>query len=396
MIFKNIENISLEDIKTLYNSLDRELKTVEFKRHLQLLTKENKKEFLADVSSFANSSGGDIIYGIDEQNGVVGFDVENIDKLILQIEQIIRSGIAPRVLYRIKEVKTEDGKWIVIIRIERSFFGPHQVIIFGWEKFWSRGESGKFKLDVYQLKDAFNYSEGIKQRINDFIIDRISRIYSDETPVRLSNKPKMIFHAIPIQNFANNDNLNIHSLTRKFSAISTIGKSDASFRKIINFDGIISYDLPDSAYHESYMQLFRNGSIESVDVSILGNGDLGNGEKIIPITLLEDTLLDTTQYLFNLLGVIEAKAPFLLFFNLINIRGYQFPRAFNSLYQTHLPSKPIRENELRFTEMMINNLGSPVKIFKDWFDNLWQAFGYEKSLNYISDNEWRANGKTRK
>ena len=31
---------------------------------------QEKEEFLADVSSFANTMGGDLIYGIEEENGI--------------------------------------------------------------------------------------------------------------------------------------------------------------------------------------------------------------------------------------------------------------------------------------------------------------------------------------
>jgi hypothetical protein len=43
--------------------------TIEFKTALDLKTTGQKKEFLADVSSFANASGGDLVYGIEETGG---------------------------------------------------------------------------------------------------------------------------------------------------------------------------------------------------------------------------------------------------------------------------------------------------------------------------------------
>lgn len=45
-------------------------RTIDYKRELPGNSDGDKKEFLADVSSFANTSGGDLILGVDENAGV--------------------------------------------------------------------------------------------------------------------------------------------------------------------------------------------------------------------------------------------------------------------------------------------------------------------------------------
>lgn len=59
------------------------------------------KEFLADLSSFANSSGGLLVFGIREEGGipveVVGLDTDNIDTEIARLDAFIRDGIEPRI-----------------------------------------------------------------------------------------------------------------------------------------------------------------------------------------------------------------------------------------------------------------------------------------------------------
>ena len=66
MISKHIDEITADDIKSLITNSVRESKTLEYKQILPGGQDKDKKEFLADISSFANSSGGDIIYGIKE------------------------------------------------------------------------------------------------------------------------------------------------------------------------------------------------------------------------------------------------------------------------------------------------------------------------------------------
>src|SRR5258708_28643064 len=67
---KSLESIQESDLQALVDNQVTERKTTEYKEALPGNADGDKKEFLADVSSFANASGGDLIYGIKEQSGV--------------------------------------------------------------------------------------------------------------------------------------------------------------------------------------------------------------------------------------------------------------------------------------------------------------------------------------
>lgn len=68
MINKKIDDITIDDIKLLIVNSVCESKSLEYKKELHIENDADKKEFLADVSSFANSTGGDIIFGIEEDD----------------------------------------------------------------------------------------------------------------------------------------------------------------------------------------------------------------------------------------------------------------------------------------------------------------------------------------
>jgi len=108
MIQKNFNEITKADIDFLIDNKISEVKTLEYKEKLPGSQDSDKKEFLADISSFANSSGGDIIYGIKaavNQDGKKTGEPERVvpiqgitgDEAKLQIENLIRSGIEPRI-----------------------------------------------------------------------------------------------------------------------------------------------------------------------------------------------------------------------------------------------------------------------------------------------------------
>jgi predicted HTH transcriptional regulator len=57
---KPFDDILEADLQELIKNQISEKKNLEYKAELSLLSDKEKKEFLADISSFANSNGGDI------------------------------------------------------------------------------------------------------------------------------------------------------------------------------------------------------------------------------------------------------------------------------------------------------------------------------------------------
>lgn len=70
MIDKPLESIEFEDIDRFVQERWPEGKTLDYKRDNYGGKDEDKKELLKDVSSFANTQGGDILIGIDEDKGI--------------------------------------------------------------------------------------------------------------------------------------------------------------------------------------------------------------------------------------------------------------------------------------------------------------------------------------
>lgn len=96
--------------------------------------KENR-EFAFDVASFANTTGGDLILGVDETAGVAtsapGLPVDlDLDKEILRYDGILESVIQPRIPgVRIWPVR-DSSRAFIVVRIPRSVWGPHMWIKF--------------------------------------------------------------------------------------------------------------------------------------------------------------------------------------------------------------------------------------------------------------------------
>lgn len=75
MIFsKPLKDVNEQDIQRLINDQIEENIHLDYKREIALSPK-GKKELAKDVSAFANSKGGVIIYGIEEEKNEDGIPV---------------------------------------------------------------------------------------------------------------------------------------------------------------------------------------------------------------------------------------------------------------------------------------------------------------------------------
>ena len=171
MIQKNFDDITKLDIDSLIENKIGEIKTLEYKRKLPSSQDKDKKEFLADISSFANASGGDLIYGIKEEidaNGKKTGQPEEVvplediieDEAKLKIENLIRTGIEPRVTVHVKGIDGygSDGKgFVILIRIPQSFASPHMVTFKNTSRFYCRNSAGKYQLDIQEEKCFSGY-----------------------------------------------------------------------------------------------------------------------------------------------------------------------------------------------------------------------------------------------
>jgi predicted HTH transcriptional regulator len=180
MIAKNLTDIVPADIEALVANAASESTTLEFKRDLPGGGDEAKREFLADLSALANSAGGDILYGIDEREGVAatitGIGITDTDTELLRLGNILNSGLEPRIRYSPMVIQCASGT-VLLLRIEKSWNGPHRVIFRGYDRFFGRTATGKYPLDVQQLRRAFVENSTVAERLRAFRAERMARRY---------------------------------------------------------------------------------------------------------------------------------------------------------------------------------------------------------------------------
>jgi predicted HTH transcriptional regulator len=118
-----LEQVRQHHLQSLIDAKAAETLTIEYKRETYGGNDDARAEFLADVSSFANASGGDLVIGIDAKDGVpIGFTplTENVDAELRRLEQMAQTGLEPRIQkLQMCAVQIAGGS-VLIIRAARS------------------------------------------------------------------------------------------------------------------------------------------------------------------------------------------------------------------------------------------------------------------------------------
>jgi len=271
-----LDSISGDDLQELVEYKVPEGLNIEYKRELYGGKDSEKKELLKDISSFANTSGGNLIIRIKEEKGIAisidGVSCTDPDAEKMRLQQIIQNGLNPRIIgARIKVVPLSNNNYAFIIRISKSWNPPHRVIYKNSNRFYLRNSGGVHEADVNELRNLFTMADNFYNRIFSFQDQRIGKIINGQIPHNLKSNGRLIVHIVPFLGFEGNYKLDITNINQFKGCFHPIDTS--YYENRFNFDGLL---FQDSDIGNGYMQLYRNGIIESVIADIIHN----NGEVI--------------------------------------------------------------------------------------------------------------------
>ena len=243
----------------------RESRFIEYKRELPSTKDSDVKDLLADVSAFANSSGGTILYGIDEDQGepiaCTGIGINDPQKAIERLNNIIGNSLDPPLRgFNFDVIERDDGKRVLVLQINQSPSAPH-MLNKGSPKFYSRGVAGNVPMGCYEIRSAFLAAEGISEKVRIFVRERSRLIQAGEIDFELSGRGQAVLHIIPIEAFSRPRTVSMTDLeaVKKEFVPAVIG-SGYGHRYCLDGIAAISW-LSEKTL--SYSLLFRNGSVEA-------------------------------------------------------------------------------------------------------------------------------------
>ncbi len=366
----------------------REGRHLEYKEVLPGNSDDEKREFLSDVTSFANAAGGDVIFGIRERRdadgkltgeteAIVGLPSLNLDAERLRFEAMVRDGVAPRMPpITFHEVRRDPEPPCLLLRIPRSWAGLHMVTYKNLSRFYSRTSAGKYQLDVHEIRAAFVQAEAAYERIRRFRAERVARILALEAPTPIRPGPKLMVHAIPITpsdevwaRFLTMEELQIMSL------LPPIHGTARTWR--FNLDGFVLHTIRDDLSRQCYTQLFRDGGIEAVSGSVLAKDDQRGGFYAWEMEGQVISHFGKYQEFWRIIGVTP---PVLVGLTLSGVKGWKVLRG---AYEYSDVEGAFDRDVVISDEMLLSDLAIPADVvLRPLFDFIWNGGGWPGSPNY--------------
>jgi Putative DNA-binding domain len=379
-----LDSINESHLQSLVNSVP-EGRQIEYKLQLPSSLDQDVVEFLKDVTAMANTLGGDILYGVREGKdasgntlamSIDGVSGEDADKVKQRLESFIRDNVRPRLIgHRIEPVKLSNGNQVFIVRLPRSWNAPHVIEYKKHWRFYYRNSAGSHPMDVTELRNAFLLADATSQRLEEFRLERLAKIASDET---IGKGAKVVLH---IQSLNSID----PAATIAIAQASSLRRSEflseyyGGIHQRINFDGYLVSAAGNGQRY--YFQVFRTGKIESVSPNLIR-------DNIIVIKRFEERLIKATRTYLTILKELGAATPLMLNLSLLGVKDYKLKTEVYAA-TARADQSPIDRDDLLLPGQLIQSFEEqPEKILHSSFNAVWNAAGFDESLNYDENENW--------
>jgi hypothetical protein len=395
--------ITKESILALVSDGVCESRQLEYKRDWVGKSDNYKKEFLADAVSFANTVGGVMLFGIDEERdadgkhtgipkAAVGLEIGSTDEELRRIEDMIRTSITPRLPgVTISQIDGFPKGPVIAIQIPRSHRSPHMVSFNEKLRFYARVDRSRYPLDIDELRDAFLRAEAIPARIRDFRSSRVHAIDAGETPVPMEPGPRFVVHIVPLDTFSDPRAVSFSDINRAGQDMRVMRAG--SFNRSINLDGpLIWAPVKGGGPRESlsYVQLFRDAAIEAVDGVTLTPASDERAGTVLPEEIEVLIVAQLAEY-SRCFAATPIGTQLVIMVTLMNAAGFHvLPR--HDRYDERVIDRRI----LEIPDVVVQrDVATSPSTLKPVLDMLWQACGVSCSPYFTDEGEWinpRKNG----
>ncbi len=184
------------DILELIENETPESLTLDYKRS-DSLAKDSKKrnEISKDVSAFANSAGGILIYGVAENKHLPLSIDDGVDPTVITkewLEQVINSNIQRRISgIRINQIKLSSHPTNVmyVVDVPQSDLAPHMAFD---KKFYKRFNFESIAMEEYEIRDVSNRNKAPNLDLNILLTNKALQPTTFSCDFILSNKSMVL------------------------------------------------------------------------------------------------------------------------------------------------------------------------------------------------------------
>ncbi|WP_199544026.1 AlbA family DNA-binding domain-containing protein [Paraburkholderia kururiensis] len=368
----DLREVTFADLQALKDNQVPESHTLDYKRDFPL-ERDGRLSLAADIVAFANTRGGDLILGADEENGCISrfvpAELQDRDEALRSLQSALVDLIEPKVSgVHIEAIEAPSGGHIVIVRTPPSFQAPHRVRKTG--TFYTRTSTGIDPMDITTLRSAFLRSETAAEQIREFRSERVAGLRERPLSAPLRKGTIGMLHVIPLASVLGAPRFDIerlHSIAQLLRPLRTAG----GWSSRINLDGAMSIAAVEDTF--AYTQLFRNGVVESV-TSIQTNSS-----PVAWVGAMEEELIKTHhQVLVETYRKLGIEGPAFVMMSFVDIGGAPLEVGNATIASiTGGPAVvPAYYANLLLPELFLESFVSSTEdIYGPLFDMVWNAAG---------------------
>jgi hypothetical protein len=400
MIPKPIDDILENDVAALVLAKREEGPQIDFKSWEPRPSDDKwKNDFCKDVCAFGNAAGGDLVYGMEEVDGVASklapFEAE-VDSLSLTLQNLVLERIEPQLHgVRIRPVPCANGGFVLVVRVPRSFSGIHRLKTN--KEFYVRESSSNRALDVPAIVSRISELLGHRDRVNAFFDRRYSDILAGQYPIELTDGPKLVVHAVPVRDFLDGEQVDYDGAGRQISPpfLTDIG----GWNPCRVFDGRMFYASvggTDNSARTSTL-LMNSGVIEAT--CSLRPWNANPEQKTF---LLEEVEASVLRFLAQLVSTPHIASacgiPFVVRVCLLATNGWGADSGQPAADRHAKNSARVQQNSaaLVLPEVLVESADVDfAHHLHGMFSRAWQAWNYSQSPFYTknADGRWVRNGR---
>lgn len=372
MLPYTLNNIDAAVLEEICRQQFAESGTLDFKRSIPGRDGGGTFEIAKDVSAFANADGGDLVYGIDEKDGVAASMTpivgESADDAERRLRQVIDASIEPRLAVQMKAVEVGDG-YVLILRVARSFDGPHCVRKDNQRRFALRNGTSTSDMSYDQIRTAFGRTATLGEQARNFFASRVEAIEQEKTwrPME-PGRPIAVFDFVPLSGLAGRVSIDMGAIDfSKFITWEDGGGSPA-----VNLDGVVAHYGSDEGLW-GLTQTYRNGCVESI-VVVGGTGR--DGRAGVWRDRAERFYIRSLERCFNAAQKWALAGPAVVQCALLNVADCALETGSPHDY---ISRKTADRPHLVFPEVWIEDISTPFvasDVLSETHSVLTQSFGF--------------------
>jgi hypothetical protein len=408
-----LDDIDEAVIRQLIDDQVRESRTLDYKAQLDLSDK-GKQALAEDVCAFANTIGGDLVFGIEcdlddraVPRAIQPVVVSDLDAQLLALVNSLRHSIEPRVTTALlaHPVPLAGGGYVIVLRVAASLNAPHRVIKTG--QFYARTSVDKEPMDIHAIRTAFDSANSLPERAVAYRDRRIDKLCSGQASRRWMQPPIPYSSSVRHEPDQRADIVQITThgaavvchvfpaaaLTRRdfHTAEELLGAGTALCRATpggyvlhaphVNADGILCEsdpdDIGDGACY-AYAQVFRDASIEIVGSTCSFEEGSGPFDSLTIRPARHERLLvrSVIPAAIATLAALDVLPPACLFVSVLNVEGKQLLVDGSDGYSIDLRGA----GPILGPPVLIEDFGADlVTLLRPAFDVLWNAVGFART-----------------